>query len=148
MFDSQQKFIDKNQASTNFPTLRRGQVRDIPERLEQLFQKQPIGKVSKLKEFFKSFLSLIHDKYVVVELTTLVEETQDEMRPDIRVCHVGKILKTGRGLRMTVQIGDYDMDYIILDLGSYVIILTTQAWESMGKLIEYHIYWLIESGTY
>ena len=34
---------------------------------------------------------------------------------------------------MTTQIGDYDMDYIILDLGSDVNILTRQTWESMGK---------------
>ena len=32
-----------------------------------------------------------------------------------------------------MQIGDYDMDYIILDLGSDVNILTHQTWESMGK---------------
>ena len=34
---------------------------------------------------------------------------------------------------MTAQIGDYDMDYIILDLGFDVNILTRQAWEIMGK---------------
>ena len=34
---------------------------------------------------------------------------------------------------MTAQIGDYDMDYIILDLGSDVNILTCQTWEIMGK---------------
>ena len=34
---------------------------------------------------------------------------------------------------MNTQIGDYDMDYIILDLGSDVNILTRQTWESMGK---------------
>ena len=34
---------------------------------------------------------------------------------------------------MTVKIGDYDMDYIILDLGSDVNILTRQTWERMGK---------------
>ena len=34
---------------------------------------------------------------------------------------------------MTTQIGNYDMDYIILDLGSDVNILTQQTWESMGK---------------
>ena len=45
-----------------------------------------------------------------------------------------KRLKTSRELRMTAQIGDYDMDYIILDLGSDVNILTRQTWESMGKL--------------
>ena len=39
---------------------------------------------------------------------------------------------------MTMQIGDYDMDYIILDLGSDVNILTRQIWECMGKL---HLDW-------
>ena len=34
---------------------------------------------------------------------------------------------------MTTQIGNYDMDYIILDLGSNVNILTRQTWEIMGK---------------
>ena len=34
---------------------------------------------------------------------------------------------------MTMQIGDYDMYYIILDLGSDVNILICQMWEIMGK---------------
>ena len=42
-------------------------------------------------------------------------------------------MKTGRELRMTAQIGYYDMDYIILYLGSDVNILTRQTWESMNK---------------
>ena len=33
---------------------------------------------------------------------------------------------------MNAQIGDYDMDYIILDLGSDINILMQQTWESMG----------------
>ena len=36
---------------------------------------------------------------------------------------------------MIAQIGDDDMDFIILDLGSYVNILTKQARESMGNPI-------------
>ena len=56
------------------------------------------------------------------------------MQLDRRVNHMGKILKTGCELRMIAQIGDYDMDYIILDLGSDVNILTRQTWETMGKL--------------
>ena len=50
------------------------------------------------------------------------------------VKHIRKILKTDHKLKMTTQIGYYDMDYIILDLGSDVNILTRQTWESMGKL--------------
>ena len=47
---------------------------------------------------------------------------------------MGKRFKIGHELRMTARIRDYDMDYIILYLGSYVNILTRQTWESMGKL--------------
>ena len=35
---------------------------------------------------------------------------------------------------MTMQMGYYDMDYIILDLGLDVNILTRETWESMHKL--------------
>ena len=35
---------------------------------------------------------------------------------------------------MKTQIGEYELDYIILDLGSNVNILTRQTWESMNKL--------------
>ena len=44
-----------------------------------------------------------------------------------------KKFKTKCELRMTVHIGDYDMDYIILDLGYDVNILTRKTCESMGN---------------
>ena len=47
----------------------------MPKRFDQILWKQPTRLVSKLKEFFKSFLALIHDKGVVTELTKLIEET-------------------------------------------------------------------------
>ena len=62
-------FFDTNQASTF------GQVKVMLERFEQFLRNQPLKKVSKLKEFFKSCLALIHDKDAVTELTTLIEET-------------------------------------------------------------------------
>ena len=34
---------------------------------------------------------------------------------------------------MNAQIGDYDMDFIILDMGSDVNIMKKQTWESMGN---------------
>ena len=51
----------------------------MPEGFEQLIRKKPMKKVSKLKEFFKICLALINDKDVVVELTTLIEETRDDL---------------------------------------------------------------------
>jgi len=36
-------------------------------------------------------------------------------------------------MRLSAQIGDYDMDEVILDLGSKVNVLTKQTWEIMGR---------------
>ena len=47
-------------------------------------------KVSKLKEFFKSCLALINDKYVITELTSLIEETTKDLRTEKIVNHIEK----------------------------------------------------------
>ena len=36
-------------------------------------------------------------------------------------------------MQLNAQIGDYEMDEVILDLGSEVNVLTKQTWELMGK---------------
>ena len=41
--------------------------------------------------------------------------------------------KTGKEMRMNIQIGDYEVDSSILDLGSDVNILTKKTWQLMGK---------------
>jgi hypothetical protein len=38
-----------------------------------------------------------------------------------------------REFRLSVQIGDYDMDQVILDLGSDVNVFLKKTWEMMGK---------------
>ena len=67
------EFIDTNQLSTS------GRVKTMPKRFEELIRKTPMEKVSKLKEFFKIFLALINDKDVVVELTSIIEETPEDL---------------------------------------------------------------------
>ena len=62
--------------------------------------------------------------YQIVELQALIEETREDLQPKRRVNQVKRNFKTRHELRMTAQIGDYDMDYIILDLGSDINILT------------------------
>ena len=54
-----------------------------------------MGNVSKLNELFKSCSAPIQDKDVVLELTTLIEEPQEEVCPERMVNHIGKRLKTG-----------------------------------------------------
>ena len=52
-------------------------------------------------------------------------------------CIVWKLGKhalfTGWEMSMTAQIGDYEMDQIILDLGSDANVLPTKNWEHMGR---------------
>ena len=91
-FNVRMEFVDTNQASTY------GQVREIPERFDQILKKKPTRKVSKLKYFFKSCLALILNKDVVSELRILIEENTEVLQPKRRVNHVGKRLNTGREL--------------------------------------------------
>ena len=67
--EARQDFIDTNQPSTS------GQVIVMPKRFEQLIRKPPMKKVSKIKDLFKRFLALIHDKDADAEFPALIEET-------------------------------------------------------------------------
>lgn len=47
---------------------------------------------------------------------------------------VGKhTMQTGREMRLTVQIREYEMDQVILDLGSDTNVLPKQTWERMDR---------------
>ena len=116
--DVRPDFVDPEESSTS------EEVREIPEWFRHIFQKKVTQNVSKLKSFLSSFLALIQDKDAIEELQALIEESPVEPQPEKRVNQVGKKFKNGCELRMTALIGDYDIDYIILDLGSDVNILT------------------------
>ena len=107
------------------------------ERFHKIFEqrstKKTANKVSKLKPFLSSCLVLIKDKEALAELEGLIETLPEGDPLPKKVNSIKTKLKIGCKLRMTVQIGDYDMDYIILDLGSNVNILTCQTWEIMGN---------------
>lgn len=42
-------------------------------------------------------------------------------------------MRIGREMRLTTQIGEYEMAQVILDLGLDVNVLSKQTWEHMGK---------------
>ena len=50
--------------------------------------------------------------------------------------------RTRREMRLTAQVGEFEMDEVILDLGSDVNVLTKQKWEQMGnpKLVRFPIH--------
>ena len=41
--------------------------------------------------------------------------------------------RTNKELHLNAQIGEYDIDYMVLDLGSEINVMTKQTWELMGK---------------
>ena len=117
-------FISAKQPSTL------GQVKDMPKRFQEIFEQRTANKnadkVSKLKPLFSSCLVLIKDKEALVKLESLIEMLPKGDPLPNKVNSINTKLKTGHKLKLTAQIGDYDMDYIILDLGSDVNILTCQ----------------------
>jgi hypothetical protein len=49
------------------------------------------------------------------------------------VNQVSRKRRTNKELHLISQIGDYNMDYVVLDLGSEVNVMTKQNWALMGK---------------
>ena len=78
----------------------------------------------------RSCLSLVKDEYDLVELISLIKE---DLQKGNNANHIHRRFKTGRELWMNAQIGDYDMEFIILDLGSSVNIFTKKICVGMGN---------------
>ena len=70
--------------------------------------------------FFESFLSLVRDSDALVELETLLYRA-DKVVKDSAVNSLQK-WKTGKDMRMNIQIRDYEVDLVTLDLGPDVYI--------------------------
>jgi hypothetical protein len=49
------------------------------------------------------------------------------------VHQVSRKRRTNKELHLNAQIGDYDMDYVVLDLGSEVNVMMKQTWALIGK---------------
>ena len=84
-----------------------------------------------LHKFFESCLSLERDFDALVELETLLHLPNKAVK-DSTMNFLQKT-KACKEMRMNIQIGDYEVELIILDLRSYVNILTKKTWQSMGK---------------
>jgi hypothetical protein len=63
----------------------------------------------------------------------LTDMTISSPLPEREVCQVSKKKHIGREFKMTTELGGYDMDGVMLDLGSDVNILPKKSWELMGK---------------
>jgi len=78
-------------------------------------------------------MKLLQNQKVVQGLQELITRSAEFSEPHV-VRRIGRhALRTGREMRMTMQIGDYEMDQVILDLGSDANILPKQTLEHIGK---------------
>jgi hypothetical protein len=49
------------------------------------------------------------------------------------VHQIGKKRRTSKELYLNSQIGEYDIDYVVIDLGSKVNVMMKKTWALMGK---------------
>jgi len=82
-------------------------------------------------------MKLFHDSKVVKGLQELINKCagkEGDLKGHRAVRKIGKHkARTRREMRLTVQIGEYEMDQVILDLGSDVNFFPKQTWEKMGR---------------
>jgi hypothetical protein len=76
------------------------------------------------------------DVSIVQELQNLIKQYEiGKIDPLLnRVVHqIAKKRRTNKELHLNAEIGEYDIDYVVLDLGSEVNVITKQTWALMGK---------------
>ena len=114
---------------------------------ERFVPENSTRKVRNLKNLPKICLDLSKDGNALEELYSLLEEPEENIQQEKVVNHIHKRRKTGTKLHMNAQIGDYNMEFIILDLGSNVNIMTKKTWESMGipKLLWFRVQFQLEN---
>ena len=95
-------------------------------------QEASTDKVSTLSSFLQSCIKLLRNQNALNELQKFIASCEPQ-RSFGKEKTVNRVRRTGREMRLHAQVGEYDMNDIILDLGSEVNVLTKQTWEQMGK---------------
>jgi hypothetical protein len=119
-------------ASTSYAT----HVADMLLIYDHTTLKRPIERESHLKEFMRSCFPLMKDKAGLNALHRMIDHCVQERELLIAQRVVNQVLCKNRmsnEFRLSAHIGDYDMDQVILDLGSNVKVLSKKTWETMGK---------------
>ena len=94
----------------------------MPSAFDPSLEAGPSRKHGTLQQFFESCMSLARDTEALTKIEKLLYH-QNKMLKDSTVNSLQK-RKTGKEMRMNIQIRDYEVDSVILDLGSNVNILT------------------------
>ena len=87
---------------------------------------------SNIKSFFQICLNLIRDENAQLEVQQLIDYC-DPATVERAVNQIKRYIHTRLEMRLSVVIGSYEMDEVVLDLGSEVNVMTKQTWEIMVK---------------
>ena len=108
----------------------------MPPSSDHTNEMQPTRQVSTIKGFLQSCVKVLSDPSFVKTLQNILEkcssETEEKLEPKI-VNHLHTKRRTSREFRLNANIGDFNMGYIILDLGSEVNVLPKKTWKCMGE---------------
>ena len=82
-------------------------------------------------------MKLLHNQRAIENLEALIDKCAERTTPVMEIKDVHKLYKhkrrTSRDLWLIVEIGDYEMDQVILDLGSDANVLPKKTWQRMGE---------------
>jgi len=80
-------------------------------------------------------MKLLCDSKAVKGLQELINRCAGTMPGEPHVVRkIGKhAVRTGREMRLIAPIGEYEMDQVILDLGSDMNVLPKKTWEHIGR---------------
>ena len=96
-------------------------------------QPEPGMDPSMLTTFLQTCMKLLHDNKAVKGLQELITRCTGSSEPHV-VRKLGKhTLRTRREMRLMTQIGEYEMDQVILDLGLDGNLLPKQTWECVRR---------------
>jgi hypothetical protein len=107
-----------------------------PHEEDRAMPEKPTGKVNMLTEFLRNCVELIKDEVVLSTLYDMIDHCTRGRETPVAQKMVNQVMRrkrTNEEFRFSAQIREYDVDNIILDLGSNVNVLPKQTWELMGK---------------
>ena len=91
---------------------------------------------SNIKSFLQSCLKLIRDENAQLEVQQLIDycdPTNILATTERAVNQIKRYVCTGREMQLNTVIGSYEMDEVVLDLGSEDNVMTKKTWEIMAK---------------
>jgi hypothetical protein len=109
---------------------------EMPPTFDRFLLAKQGKEVSKLMDFLYTCINLIKDEKAMQEIQHLVRQYEiGRIDPMLSraVNQVSRKRRTNKELHLSAQIGDYDVDYVVLDLGSEVNVMMKQTWALMGK---------------